>query len=232
MGRQPSYEARAHILEAALRVFSDKGYKETTVREIARVAGVAVGGLYPYFGSKEQLYTEVLLEGMKQYNERIREFEAEDPEEGIRSYIENHFTYLISKKEIVSRHFKDYDLEFAKPGRTRFFDHQKEFLETIIRRGIKEGIFANAEPGKAALFILCLLKGALFYELSGITDLARVGEDLCRQVLSVLKNEEITEPKATPVPGEEKGTAAPEAASGNGYLAATRHGEKSGGVAR
>jgi AcrR family transcriptional regulator len=186
MSRQPSHEVRAKILKAALHVFSEKGYKETTVREIARVANVAVGGLYPYFGSKEQLYTEVLQEGMEHYNERIRPFRDMEPEEAIRRYIDNHFAYMAEKKEIVSRHFKDYDVEFARTIRSRFFDHQKEFLETIIRRGARDGTFAIAEPGRAALFILCLLKGALFYDLSGMTDLARSGEGLCRQVLGVL----------------------------------------------
>jgi AcrR family transcriptional regulator len=187
MARQPSSEARANILAAALHVFSDKGYKETTVREIARLAQIAVGGLYPYFGSKEQLYLEVLREGMKEYNERTREFPNLDPETGIRRYIENHFEFMASRKEIVSRHFKDYDLSFARPVRKRFFDYQKAFLEAIIGKGRDEGVFSVAEPGGAALFILCLLKGALFYSLAGMTDLTRSGDDLCRQALGFLK---------------------------------------------
>ena len=190
MSRQQSHEARAKILDAARHVFSDRGYKETTVREIARLAGVAVGGLYPYFGNKEQLYLEVLRAGMEEYNERTLGLQSGDPENGIRRYIENHFEYLASRKEIVSRHFKDYDLPFAEPVRSRFFDYQKEFLETIIKRGTDEGIFRVADSGGAALFILCLLKGALFYDLAGMMELARSGRDLCRLVLGFLKNDE------------------------------------------
>jgi AcrR family transcriptional regulator len=192
MSRQASYEVRRKILAAALQAFCDKGYKEATVREIARSAGVAVGGLYPYFGSKEQLYTEVLLEGMKQYNERIREFEDADPQAGIRLYVENHLEYMASRKEIVSRHFKDYDLGFARPIRSQFFAHQKEFLEGIIRKGAEQSIFPVADCGEAALFVLCLLKGTLFYDLAGMMDITRSGGALCRLVLSFLKNEETT----------------------------------------
>lgn len=169
--------------------------------EIARVAGVAVGGLYPYFGSKEQLYVEALLEEMKQYNERIREFEHADPRVGIKRYIENHREYTASRKEIVARHFKDYDLGFAKPVRSRFFAYQKEFLEGIIRNGAEQKIFPVADCGQAALFVLCLLKGSLFYDLAGMIDLSKSGETLCRLVLSFLKNEEATGQSRAAHPG-------------------------------
>jgi AcrR family transcriptional regulator len=190
MSRQPSYAVREKILAAALQVFGDKGYKEATVREIARIAGVAVGGLYPYFGSKEQLYVEVLLGGMKQYNERVRRFENADPQVAIKRYIENHLEHLASRKEIVSRHFKDYDLVFAKPIRSQFFAHQKEFLEGTIRKGAEQGIFPVVDCGEAALFVLCLLKGALFYDLAGAMELTRSGSALSRLVLGFLKSEE------------------------------------------
>jgi AcrR family transcriptional regulator len=202
MSRQPSPEARGKILAAALQVFSDKGYKEATVREIARIAGVAVGGLYPYFGSKEQLYVEVLQEGMKQYNEQVRGFESADPQVAIRRYIENHLEYLVSKKEIVARHFKDYDLGLAKPIRSDFFAHQKEFLETIIRTGSEQGVFRVSNFGDAAVLVLCFLKGALFYDLAGMIDLTRSGDNLCQLILSFLKDEKTADTFIPGIPGE------------------------------
>jgi hypothetical protein len=100
---------------------------------------------------------------------------------------------MSSRKEIVARHFKDYDLGFAKPVRSQFFAYQKEFLEAIIRNGAEQKIFPVADCGQAALFVLCLLKGSLFYDLAGMIDLSKSGETLCRLVLSFLKNEEVTE---------------------------------------
>ena len=46
---------RQLILETALRLFRERGYAETTMRAIAREAGVAVGNAYYYFDSKEHL---------------------------------------------------------------------------------------------------------------------------------------------------------------------------------
>lgn len=45
-------EVRSAILEAAYKLFQEKGYTETSVSEIGRVAGVSPSNLYVYFGSK------------------------------------------------------------------------------------------------------------------------------------------------------------------------------------
>ena len=49
---------RAAIVDAALRMFRAQGYEATTMRAIAREAGVATGNAYYYFGSKEELIQE------------------------------------------------------------------------------------------------------------------------------------------------------------------------------
>jgi AcrR family transcriptional regulator len=48
-------QTRQVILETALRLFQERGYAETTMRAIAKEAGVAVGNAYYYFDSKEHL---------------------------------------------------------------------------------------------------------------------------------------------------------------------------------
>jgi AcrR family transcriptional regulator len=51
-------QTRAAIIEAALRLFREAGYEATTMRAIAREAGVSTGNAYYYFGSKEELIQE------------------------------------------------------------------------------------------------------------------------------------------------------------------------------
>lgn len=50
-----SEETRTRILEAALRVFRERGFERATVREIAAAAEVAVGAAYYYFDSKDAI---------------------------------------------------------------------------------------------------------------------------------------------------------------------------------
>ncbi|MGW7053785.1 TetR family transcriptional regulator [Streptomyces sp. NPDC054887] len=50
-----SEQTRTLILETALRLFQERGYDKTTMRAIAKEAGVSTGNAYYYFGSKEHL---------------------------------------------------------------------------------------------------------------------------------------------------------------------------------
>jgi len=52
---QKGEQTKALILNAALETFHERGYEETTMRAIAKRAGVSLGNAYYYFGSKEHL---------------------------------------------------------------------------------------------------------------------------------------------------------------------------------
>jgi AcrR family transcriptional regulator len=56
---------RKQILDAATQVFAEKGFHRATIKDIARVAGIADGTIYTYFTSK----TEVLLGILNRLNE-------------------------------------------------------------------------------------------------------------------------------------------------------------------
>ena len=68
---------REQIVEAATRVFAQKGFRRATTREVARAAGVSEGTIYNYFEDKDALLMAIL--------ERLNETErrAEDFEEGM-----------------------------------------------------------------------------------------------------------------------------------------------------
>lgn len=56
--RQQAERRREEILEAAVRLFCERGYEGTTIRDIAREIGVAEGLLYHYFSGKAELISE------------------------------------------------------------------------------------------------------------------------------------------------------------------------------
>ena len=55
---------RAHVLDAARRVFAERGVEGASIREIARAAGYTAGALYSYFDSKEAIYAALLAESL------------------------------------------------------------------------------------------------------------------------------------------------------------------------
>jgi AcrR family transcriptional regulator len=52
---------RFEITESAYRLFLEKGYHGTSMRQIAKEAGIALGGIYNHFSSKEEIFVSVLL---------------------------------------------------------------------------------------------------------------------------------------------------------------------------
>ena len=57
---QRSGRSRAQILEAALKLFSRRGYGATSIRDIAEAAGVSTGSLYHQFADKETIFQKLL----------------------------------------------------------------------------------------------------------------------------------------------------------------------------
>jgi AcrR family transcriptional regulator len=54
--------ARGEILQAAHHLFTERGFHGTSMRQIAQQAGIALGGIYNHFSSKEDIFTAVFLE--------------------------------------------------------------------------------------------------------------------------------------------------------------------------
>jgi AcrR family transcriptional regulator len=63
-----SIEKKEQIVDAGLKLFSERGYYKTNTKEIAKAAGVSIGTFYAYFADKRDLFMEVF----KRYNGKIR----------------------------------------------------------------------------------------------------------------------------------------------------------------
>lgn len=66
-----SIETRNRIINAAMQLFSEKGFYATNSKEIAAAAGVSIGSFYSYFEEKEPLFLEILTNYSKEINTKI-----------------------------------------------------------------------------------------------------------------------------------------------------------------
>ena len=64
VSREQVTENRRTILEAASRLFRERGFEAVTVAEIMKAAGLTHGGFYGYFKSKDELIAAALAEAM------------------------------------------------------------------------------------------------------------------------------------------------------------------------
>jgi TetR/AcrR family transcriptional regulator, cholesterol catabolism regulator len=64
-------DRRAQFVAAAIKLFGERGYHSTTIRDIAERAGVSIGLLYHYFEQKEDLLFMALIEVLESYRRQI-----------------------------------------------------------------------------------------------------------------------------------------------------------------
>jgi AcrR family transcriptional regulator len=101
-------ESRARILHAALELFKQRGFGETTMRDIARKAGMAIGAAYYYFDSKEKLVSAFYFETHRKIQERSREPLARltGLRERLRALVEIHLDELRPHRDFVRELFR------------------------------------------------------------------------------------------------------------------------------
>jgi TetR/AcrR family transcriptional regulator len=89
----PDETARNHLLASALKLFNQKGYAGTTVREIVADAGVTKPVLYYYFKNKEGIFLEILEGPCRKFEELLEAFRCEGggASEKLRALCENVF---------------------------------------------------------------------------------------------------------------------------------------------
>ena len=95
---------RARILDAAVKVFAERGFFTATVAEIARAAGVADGTIYLYFKSKDDLLLRLFDEKMSDVLEESRSALAAEGTAStrLRRFIQLHFALVEKNPELAS----------------------------------------------------------------------------------------------------------------------------------
>jgi len=154
-----------YIIEAAMQLFSEKGFENTSMADIAEAAGFAKGTLYLYFDSKDDLLIAVkgqILESFLQNLTEItaKEISAIDKMQEIQaSYINMHFSQLLKLglMEIsanchnVPKLLQKHEFLLAIKNRVGRFT---ECFASIIKQGQTEGSFRkDVNPEVTAILI-------------------------------------------------------------------------------
>lgn len=179
---------RSSILNAAIKLFSENGFAETKVADIAKQAGVSFGTVFTYFDSKEALYEAAILEPLdeiKPYFVEIEKHFKGDPLEVTKKMIECHvqlfstrIEYLRLIQQVLTRPerfpklFKELDV---------FVKLFKNCIYPVIEAGQKLGYFYEESPSLIAESYLSILNGMRLTFIDDYTN--RMWKDMTRQLL-------------------------------------------------
>ncbi len=176
----------ARIYDSALRLFSERGYHASGIREIAGLAGVNTSVLYHYARSKDDLLSQLLADGTARYRAAALRCvaEGERPEERL--------VALVSTQVMANgRHRRmarvlDHE-QSALPRRLRkdvlrMTAEVEQLWDETIAAGAEEGVFAVESPRMARLALLRMAAGVnQWYAERGalsIEEIARIFSDL------------------------------------------------------
>lgn len=92
-----------HILQAATGLFAREGYQRASMREVAKVSGTSLAGLYHYFDSKEKMLFLIQFRSFNSLLSNLREklHGIEDPLEQLRTLIKSHITFFACNMEAL-----------------------------------------------------------------------------------------------------------------------------------
>jgi AcrR family transcriptional regulator len=162
---------REAIMGSARELFFAKGFNATTMDEIAQKAELSKGALYLYFASKEELYVNVMSEGLSILFERTEEALLLDlpPDQMLRKLGEVHYRYYLDYPEYSRIFFflehRNVAQQLPRELIQESMDKGKRFFQLIvgiIQQGIEQGIFApETDTRKAAVAFWGATSGVL-----------------------------------------------------------------------
>ncbi|MFC7703170.1 TetR/AcrR family transcriptional regulator [Plastorhodobacter daqingensis] len=168
------------VREAALRLFARQGYAAVSMRGLAAEVGVQAGALYLYTRDKQSL----LFDLMKGHMDDLLSAWAEEPKgDGpmarLEAFCRFHIGFNLERPDAV---FVSYmELRNLEPANFDVIEALRKAyeteLETILKEGVDEGIFAVPDTKLATLALIAMLTGVTtWYREGGRLSRARVGQ--------------------------------------------------------
>lgn len=164
----------AELLEAARRLFAEKGFHATTVEDIAAAAGVAKGTVYLYYKSKQDVYWAALERGITDLQDQIKtRLEAEEtPENKVRAFIAIKIRYFELNRDFFRIYFSELGSGLSHPAQLpsqfeQMYLQQARILEAALQQGIEDKTIREIRTDTAAVAISDLIRGIIVQRLLG-----------------------------------------------------------------
>ncbi len=144
--------AREEMARCALELFGINGYKQTTIAEIARLAGYHVQTFYRHFSSKEELVAEIWRQSYEQFKTH---FESR----GNLSAIDSWRNYVKENAKLVTAdsHAWGLDDQFSIPVLTAECQSYQDQYRTLLAEGIAQDLNVNSKNNIQPMLLACTL---------------------------------------------------------------------------
>ena len=154
--------SRADVVAAAGKLFAERGYHGTSMRDLGRELGLLGSSLYAHVESKQDLLVEVVEEGARLFQDSADEALAAEGSAGdrLRGLVEGHIDVVLDNQDVV-RTFLNEARMLDEEHRARVIaarDAYEADFRAVIAEGVADGTFRpGVDPKIASIFILSIL---------------------------------------------------------------------------
>ncbi|MCC7126664.1 MAG: TetR/AcrR family transcriptional regulator [Acidobacteria bacterium] len=159
---------RQSLLDAACKVFGEKGFDAATMDAIAEAAGVAKGTIYLYYPSKQVVYEAVFAAGMTTIEDQLTDqiAKAATAREAIGAFVRVRGEYFEQHPEFFRVYVGEVARQLIGLSTTRdasrvATDRQIKVLQHVIEKAVGTGEVRAVDPAAAALVVFDLSKGQI-----------------------------------------------------------------------
>lgn len=192
-------EKKNSIIEHSLRLFSKKGFYNTTIPDIAKAMKMSVGNLYNYFSSKEELAKFAIKYSTNILAKQLREVNNMDisSKEKIYVFTEKYFENIEKTPEIIEYFLRVYlsNREVFSKGCEGFLcvgDFVTEVM-ILLEEGAAKNEFRQQEFFPAFALVMGALGGFAFLSGEKVLDkkISYYSKEVADNIYRALKNDKI-----------------------------------------
>lgn len=211
-------DGRAVLLEAARRVFSDRGYDGASIRDIAQEAGLSLSALYYYFPSKQDALLELVCSTFDEFlagAAEILRHSGDAPRDRLADLVAFIVDFRIRSRE--GSRVVLHETERLEPARFEIARQRQiasnDLIRSVIQHGVDTGDFATPTPDEAVRAITALCNSLpLWYREDGELSPETIRRRYVRFAFLLVESEPPAVVEAEPTEAEPP-TVAPDAAT-------------------
>jgi AcrR family transcriptional regulator len=178
---------REGIIEAAARIFSEKGFHATSMQDIADAVNLQKASLYHHFSSKQEILVEILDHALDLINNRLELVLSQSlsPDEKLRQSMVSYFQTIAENRNlsaVLLLELRSLDPELKARQASRREKFERLWRDLIIE-GKQQGVFTNVDPSLTARALLGVMNWSVTWYRSDGPRTAREIADLFADLL-------------------------------------------------
>lgn len=140
-------DKRAELVAKAITIFSNKGFRGTSMNELAEAVGLSKSSVYHYFKSKEDLLVEI-YDDVLNHNvaaaQRVRDSDL-PTEDKVRQLLMERVAYVCKNRRILQIFFEE-EAELPRKLLSQVFEVRAAYVGLVVglvKQGVDEGVFTT-----------------------------------------------------------------------------------------